>query len=82
AVLAFWSERLFPAFPAMGFTAALLSAAAGSVLGPVLAGFVVESFGSAAMFLGTAALPVLTAVVLRDRHVRERPDRGTLCGRA
>ena len=72
AVLAFWSERLFPSIPSLGFTAALLATAAGSVLGPAIAGVVADSYGAAAMFLGTAALPALTAVVPSDRHVRER----------
>jgi predicted MFS family arabinose efflux permease len=73
AVLAFWSERLFPALPALSFTAALLAAAAGSVLGPAVAGAVADAFGAQAMFLGTAALPALTALLLRDRYVREHP---------
>jgi len=73
AVLAFWSERLFPSLPSFGFTAALLAAAAGSVVGPAAAGVVSGAFGPAAMFLGTAALPAVTAILLRDRHARERP---------
>jgi predicted MFS family arabinose efflux permease len=72
AVLAFWSERLFPSIPSLGFTAALLAMAAGSVIGPAFAGVVSDSYGAATMFLGTAALPAATAVLLRDRHVRER----------
>lgn len=72
AVLAFWSERLFPATPSLGFTAALLATAAGSSLGPAFAGIVSDSYGAAAMFLGTAALPAATALLLRDRHVREQ----------
>jgi predicted MFS family arabinose efflux permease len=72
AVLAFWSERLFPSIPSLGFTAALLATAGGSVLGPAIAGIVSDSYAAAPMFLGTAALPAATAVLLRDRHVRER----------
>jgi len=72
AVLAFWSERLFPSLPSLSFTAALLAAAAGSVLGPAAAGGVSGVFGVEAAFLGTAALPACTALLLRDRHVRER----------
>jgi predicted MFS family arabinose efflux permease len=73
AVLAFWSERLFPSLPSLGFTAALLAAAAGNVVGPAVAGMVSEAIGADAMFLATAALPGLTALLLRDRHARERP---------
>ncbi len=73
AVLAFWSERLFPSIPSLSFTVALLATAAGSVLGPALAGLASATFGAEAMFLGTAALPAVSAVVLRDRHARERP---------
>ncbi|WP_375263424.1 MFS transporter [Palleronia sp.] len=73
AVLAFWSERLFPALPSFSFTAALLAAAAGSVLGPAVAGLASNAFGAGAVFLGTAALPAATALLLRNRHARERP---------
>lgn len=72
AVLAFWSERLFPSLPSLSFTAALLAMASGSVLGPAIAGLVAESLGAKAMFLGTAALPAATALFLRERHARER----------
>ena len=73
AVLAFWSERLFPALPSLGFTAVLLAAAAGNVLGPLAAGVASDALGSQAMFLGAAVLPALTALLLRARHARERP---------
>ncbi|CUH39857.1 Arabinose efflux permease [Jannaschia seosinensis] len=73
AVLAFWSERLFPTLPSLSFTAALLATAAGSVLGPALAGMASDALGAEAMFFGAAALPAVTALLLRDRHARERP---------
>ena len=78
AVLAFWSERLFPSLPSLSFTAALLATAAGSIVGPSLAGVVADAFGAGAMFLGTAVLPAATALLLRDRHARERPLRATV----
>lgn len=71
AVLAFWSERLFPALPSLSFTAALLAMAAGSVLGPAVAGVVADAVGTGAMFLGTAALPATFALLLRDRDIQE-----------
>ncbi|MGJ3262498.1 MAG: MFS transporter [Salinarimonas sp.] len=71
AVLAFWSERLFPALPSLAFTAALLATATGNVLGPAAAGLVSDTWGAEAMFLGAAALPALTALFLRDRHARD-----------
>ncbi|WP_424932156.1 MFS transporter [Amaricoccus macauensis] len=76
AVLAFWSDRLFPALPSLGFTAALLAVAVGSVVGPALAGLVADSLGSQAMLLGTAILPAATAAALRDRHATDRPVSG------
>ncbi|SPJ25155.1 hypothetical protein PAA8504_03002 [Palleronia abyssalis] len=73
AVLAFWSERLFPRFPALGFTATLLATAAGSVLGPMVAGWVSGSMGVAAMFYGTAAIPLVTTVLIWSRIITEKP---------
>lgn len=73
AVLAFWSERLFPSLPSRSFTWVLLAAAAGSVVGPAAAGVVSDAVGTEAMFLGAAALPALTALLLRERHIWERP---------
>lgn len=76
AVLSFWSDRLFPDLPSEGFTAVLLAVAAGSAVGPIVAGFASEAFGPTAMFLGTAALAAIAAPALRFRHIRERPDGG------
>jgi predicted MFS family arabinose efflux permease len=72
AVLAFWSERLFPALPSLGFMAALLAGAVGSVLGPSVAGMAADAYGPATMFLAAATLPAVTALLLRGRHLRER----------
>lgn len=76
AVLAFWSDRLFPALPSLSFTAVLLAVALGSVFGPIVAGFASDAFGAAPMFLGTAALAAATAAAVRSRHIRERPKPG------
>jgi len=82
AVLAFWSERLFPAQPSLSFTATLLAMAAGSVLGPAIAGIVADAYGADVMFIGTAALPAATALMLRNRHAREQPLTPTIERRA
>lgn len=71
AVLAFWSERLFPSMPSMSFTAVLLAMALGSVIGPSVAGIASDAIGPTAMFLATAAMPLATALILRRRQVRQ-----------
>jgi len=75
AVLAFWSDRLFPTLPSLSFTAALLATATGNVIGPAVAGVMSDAFGAEAMFLGTALLPAITAAAMLDRVVQERPIR-------
>jgi len=74
AVLAFWSERLFPDLPSQSFTVVLLAVGVGSVFGPVAAGFASGAFGVAPMFLGTAALAAVVGAAIRTRHIRERPE--------
>lgn len=74
AILAFWSERLFPQMPSRSFTAALIAVAGGSVLGPMTAGFMASAFGAGAMFLSTAAISAATAAAVLPRYVKERPS--------
>jgi predicted MFS family arabinose efflux permease len=80
AILAFWSERLFPELPSLSFTAALLAAAAGNVLGPAAAGVLSDTLGAEAMFLLASVLPLATALLLRDRHAQERPVHAAQAG--
>lgn len=75
AVLAYWSGQLFPAFPSLGFTATLLATAAGSVIGPALAGVVSDRLAPEVMFLGAAFLPLATALMLRRRFIVEQSAR-------
>jgi predicted MFS family arabinose efflux permease len=75
AVLSFWSERLFPALPSTGFTAALLAVAAGSIAGPVVAGLLRDAAPDAAIFLGAAAVSGLSAFLL-PRAVSRRSGSG------
>jgi len=72
AVLASWSERLFPALPSLSFTAALLATAGGSMIGPALAGVTADTVGTPVMFLAAAVLPGTLVLALRPALVRER----------
>lgn len=73
AVFSFWSLRLFPGRGTLGFTATLLSMAAGSVLGPALAGLVAAHQGPVVMFLAAACPPLVTALWFGAKLKRSRP---------
>lgn len=72
AVLAFWSERLFPSLPSLGFTATVLAMAAGNVIGPAIAGLVSNELGPEIMFYAVAGIPLASAAALRSKFVKER----------
>jgi predicted MFS family arabinose efflux permease len=72
AVLASWSERLFPALPSLSFTAALLATAGGSMIGPALAGVAADALSAQMMFLAAATLPSALALLLQPPRIRER----------
>jgi predicted MFS family arabinose efflux permease len=73
AVLSFWSLRVFPGRGSVGFTAALMGAAAGSVLGPAAAGVLVPAVGAKVTFLIAAAPPLAVALALAVRSCLARP---------
>ncbi len=73
AVFSFWSLRLFPGRGTLGFTATLLSVAAGSVLGPVLAGLLAAAQGPLVMFLAAAVPPLTAALWFGAKLRRARP---------
>jgi predicted MFS family arabinose efflux permease len=80
AVFSFWSLRLFPGRGTLGFTATLLSVAAGSVLGPALAGLLAAAQGPKVMFLAAAAPPLATALWFGARLRRPRPRLSPVAG--
>jgi len=73
AVFSFWSLRLFPGRGTLGFTATLLCVAAGSVLGPALAGLLAEARGPAVMLLVVAAPSLATALWFGVKLRQPRP---------
>jgi len=68
AVLSFWSLRLFPGRGSLGFTAALVCLAAGSILGPAAAGALVVAVGAQAAFLIASAPPLALAVLFATQR--------------
>jgi len=73
AVFSFWSLRLFPGRGTLGFTATLLFVAAGSVLGPALAGYLSAAQGPRFMFLAAAVPPLAVALWFAGKLRRPRP---------
>ncbi|MEQ8968071.1 MAG: MFS transporter [Azospirillaceae bacterium] len=73
AVFSFWSVRLFPGRSTLGFTAALLCMATGSVAGPVLAGLLADAFGPVVMFAAAAVPPFATALWFGAKLPLPRP---------
>lgn len=69
AVLSLWTLRLFPGRGSLGLTVALISVAAGSVLGTVLAGALITAVGPAVAFVMFAlpSVAVAAAVLARPR---------------
>ncbi|MGF1551117.1 MAG: MFS transporter [Paracoccaceae bacterium] len=70
AVLSFWSLRLFPGRGSLGFTAALVAAASGSVLGPALAGPLVSAAGAEIAFLLLALPPSAIALAFATQRAQ------------
>jgi predicted MFS family arabinose efflux permease len=70
AVLSFWSERIFAGGSLIGFTAALIFVAAGSVAGPAIAGRAYDAIGPEAVFLALTALSAASVPIALTRFVR------------
>ncbi|MFW5634918.1 MAG: hypothetical protein ACOCYR_08520, partial [Erythrobacter sp.] len=70
AVLSFWAERIFAGGSLLGFTAALIFVAAGSIAGPAIAGLAYDRLGAQAVFLALAALSAASAPLALPRFVR------------
>lgn len=68
-VLSFWTLRVFPGRGSAGFTAALITAATGSVLGPAGIGLLMEVLGAETALLLSAAPAVALALRLFAGHV-------------
>ncbi|WP_157933046.1 MFS transporter [Roseovarius salinarum] len=80
AVFSFWSLRLFPGRGTLGFTAALLGMAIGSVLGPALAGVLAANHGPQAMFLAAALPPLAISLWFGAKLQRVRPRLPSVLG--
>ncbi|QIQ85374.1 MAG: MFS transporter [Erythrobacter sp.] len=71
AVLSFWSEQVFAGDGLLGFTAALICLAAGSVVGPAIAGPAYDALGPGLVFLAFGALSAASSTLALPRIVRE-----------
>lgn len=63
ALLAMWSSHVFAGQPSTGFSATLVLAGTGSVVGPAALGAFAGSFGLGAAFLFAGAISLLTILV-------------------
>lgn len=72
ALLSFWTARLYPESATTAFTVVVIALASGSVVGPALAGLMLEPLGPATVFGGAAALGAVTGAAL----VLARPPAG------
>lgn len=71
AIFSFWSNRLNPDLPTIGFTATLTMFALGNILGPAVGGFAAGPLGLAMTFAAYAALSVATIVLFPGQRWRQ-----------
>ncbi len=71
AILAFWTARLYPHASTTAFTVVLVALAGGSVIGPAVAGALLQPLGGGAVFAGAATVAALTAAAI---VVADPPD--------
>lgn len=62
AILSFWSLRLFPGRGSLGFIAALIGVAIGSVVGPAAIGVLADMASLTAALLITASIPLTASL--------------------
>ncbi len=72
AVLSFWSLRMFPGRGSLGFTAALIGVASGSVIGPAAAGVLADAADLKTALLAAAAIPLAAMIAFAELARRDR----------
>ncbi len=78
ALVSVWSSLVFPERPSAGFSAALISFAAGSILAPAAAGALAAAHGLGAVFVLSGAVALLTP--LAGPRKDPRPPEGGAAG--
>jgi predicted MFS family arabinose efflux permease len=73
AVQVIWSDEVFASRPSAGLAATLLMFAVGQILGPTLAGLVVDATGIGTAFGLAAGVMALTLLMAPPRTLRSAP---------
>lgn len=70
ALLSMWSSAVFAERPSTGFSVTLFLFGVGSIVGPAAAGIFADRFGLNGVFLGSAALALVTILVRPAKEMR------------
>jgi predicted MFS family arabinose efflux permease len=70
ALLSIWSSSVFDERPSAGFSVTLFLFGIGSIVGPAAAGIFADQFGLKGVFLGSAALALVTSAVRPAKEMR------------